>query len=130
ASQKSALTPVPLVVILTSRRTKEGEPSWRAVQRLKRDAICRELALKGLDNLQINQLIKEIGKARPSPRLLRSLAEASQGNPLLLRSLLDRLIADGAVTIEGSLLASQDPHLPTVALDLDAELETRLERVD
>src|SRR5205823_6348724 len=65
-----------------------------------------------------------------SPRLLRSLAEASQGNPLLLRSLLDRLIADGAVTIEGSLLASQDPHLPTVALDLDAELETRLERVD
>jgi transcriptional regulator with XRE-family HTH domain/tetratricopeptide (TPR) repeat protein len=130
ASQKSALTPVPLVVILTSRRTKEGEPSWRAVQRLKREAICRELALKGLDSLQINQLIKEIGKARPSPRLLRSVAEASQGNPLLLRSLLERLIADGAVTIEGSLLASRDPQLPTVALDLDAELEARLERVD
>ncbi len=65
ASQKSALTPVPLVVMLTTRRTKEGEPSWRATQRLKRESICRELALKGLDSLQINQLIKEIGKARP-----------------------------------------------------------------
>jgi transcriptional regulator with XRE-family HTH domain/tetratricopeptide (TPR) repeat protein len=129
-SQTSALTPVPLVVMLTSRRTKEGEPSWRATQRLKREAICRELALKGLDSLQINELIKEIGKARPSPRLLQSIAEASQGNPLLLRSLLDRLIADGTVTVEGNLLASQNAHLPAVALDLDVELEARLERVD
>jgi tetratricopeptide (TPR) repeat protein/transcriptional regulator with XRE-family HTH domain len=130
ASQKSALTPVPLVVMLTSRRTKEGEPSWRAVQRLKREGICRDLVLNGLDNLQINQLIKEIGKARPSPRLLRSVSEATQGNPLLVRSLLDRLIADGAVAVKGSLLASHDVHLPSVALDLDVELGTRLERVD
>ncbi len=49
---------------------------------------------------------------------------------MLLRSLLDRLIADGTVTVEGGLLASQDTHLPAVALDLDAELEARLERVD
>jgi transcriptional regulator with XRE-family HTH domain/tetratricopeptide (TPR) repeat protein len=130
ASQTSALTPVPLVIMLTSRRPQEGEPAWRATQRLKREAICRELALKGLDSLQINQLIKEIGQARPTPRLLQSIAEASQGNPLLLRSILDRLMADGAVTVEGNLLATQDPHLPAVALDLDAELEARLERVD
>src|SRR5262249_12111112 len=85
-SQKSALTPVPLAVVLTSRRTDEGTPSGRLVQRLKREATYRELGLTGLDSLQINQLVKEVGHARPSPRLLRSVSEASQGNPLLLRS--------------------------------------------
>jgi transcriptional regulator with XRE-family HTH domain/tetratricopeptide (TPR) repeat protein len=129
ATQKSALTPVPLAVVLTGRRTGEGEPSWRFVQRLRREATYRELGLTGLDSLEINQLVKEVGHARPSPRLLRSVSEASQGNPLLLRSLLDRLLADGAIAIHDGLLGGQDPHLPAVALDLDAELGTRLERV-
>ena len=129
-TQKAALTPVPLVILVTSRRPNEGDSSSRAVRRLKREAICRELELGGLDSLEINQLIKEIGRARPSPRLLRSVAEASQGNPLLLRSLVDRLMADGVITIQGSLLAGKEGQVPAVALDLDAELETRLERVD
>jgi tetratricopeptide (TPR) repeat protein len=129
ATQKSALTPVPLAVVLTTRRTGEGEPSWRFVQRLKREATYRELWLTGLEDLEINQLLKEVGHARPSPRLLRSVSEASQGNPLLLRSLLDRLIADGTIAVRDGLLGGQDPHLPAVALDLDAELGARLERV-
>jgi tetratricopeptide (TPR) repeat protein/transcriptional regulator with XRE-family HTH domain len=128
ATQKSALTPVSLAVMLTSRRTSESEPSWRFGQRLKRETTYRELGLTGLDSLEINQLVKEVGRARPSPRLLRSVSEASQGNPLLLRSLLDRLLADGAIAVHDGLLGGQDPHLPAVALDLDAELRTRLER--
>jgi tetratricopeptide (TPR) repeat protein len=129
ATQKSALTPVPLAVILTSRLTNEGDPVWRVTQRLKREVTCREVDLRGLDNLEINQVVTEIGKAKPAPRLLKSMTDASQGNPLLLRSLLDRLIADGAIGIQDGLLAGQDPRLPAVALDLDAELGSRLERV-
>ncbi len=100
------------------------------MQRLKREAICRELDLGGLDSLEINQLVKEIGRrgprpvfSDPSPRPARAIRCCSGHS-------LDRLMADGVITIQGSLLAGKEPHLPAVALDLDAELETRLERVD
>ena len=130
ATQKSTLTPVPLAVILTSRPTREGETAWRLTQRLKREVICRDIELTGLDELEINQIVTELVKARPSPRLLHSVSEASSGNPLLLRSLLDRLIADGTIGVEKGLLSGPDLPLPAVALDLDAELGSRLERTD
>jgi predicted ATPase len=129
ATQQSALTPLPIALILTTRRPPEGDLPWRVAQRMKREITYRELDLSALDDLDINRVITEVSKARPSPRLLRSVSSASQGNPLLLRSLLDGLLADGALTVHGGLLSSIDPPLPTTALDLDAELGARLDRV-
>jgi class 3 adenylate cyclase/tetratricopeptide (TPR) repeat protein len=128
ANQKSTAAPVPLVLIVTSRRTPEADPASRSIQRLKREVTYRELQLRGLDHLEINRLVTEVGNARPASRFLRSMAEATQGNPLLLRSLLDRLIAEGAVAVHDGLLAGQNLQLPDAALDLDVELESRLER--
>ena len=102
ATQQSALTPVPLAVILTSRQTHDGDAAWRVTQRIRREVTCRELELTGLDSLQVNQVVTELGNGRPSPRLLDSISNASRGNPLLLRSLLDRLIDDGTIVGDGS----------------------------
>jgi tetratricopeptide (TPR) repeat protein len=128
ANQKSTSTPVPLVLMVTSRHTGEGEPASRTVQRLKREVTYRELHLGSLDSLEVNRLVTEVGTARPASRLLRSIAEATQGNPLLLRSLLDRLIAEGSVAVHDGVLAGQNLQLPAAALDLDSELASRLER--
>jgi tetratricopeptide (TPR) repeat protein len=128
ATQTSTSAPVSLVLMVTSRRTREGEPAWRTMQRLKREVTYRELQLGGLDSLEVNQLLTEVGTARPASRLLRSIAEATQGNPSLVRSLLDRLIAEGTVAVQDGLLAGQNLQLPAAALDLDSELASRLER--
>jgi len=128
-TQQAALTPLPLALIFTSRRPSEGEAAGRAIQRMKREVTYRELDLGGLDDLQINQVVTEVGRARPSPRLLRSVSGASQGNPLLLRSLLDRLLADGTIAVHDGQLTGEDLQLPAAALDLDAELGARLARV-
>jgi transcriptional regulator with XRE-family HTH domain/tetratricopeptide (TPR) repeat protein len=127
--QKSVLTPVPLALVVTSRHPQEGDAGWRLVQRLARETSYRELTLRPLDSLQVNQVVTELGSARPAPGLLRAVSEASQGNPLLLRSLLERLLAEGVVGVEGGLLAGRDAQLPAVVLDLDAELSARLRRV-
>ena len=127
-TQQAALTPLRLALIFTSRRPSEGGAPWRATQRMKREVTYREIDLGALDDLQINQVVTEVGQARPSPRLLRSVSAASQGNPLLLRSLLDRLLADGTVAVRDGLLTGEDLHLPAAGLDLDAELGARLAR--
>ena len=65
ATQKSALSPVPLVMILTSRCAADGAAPAKFAQRLKREVTCREMNLEGLEPLEINQVVTEIGKARP-----------------------------------------------------------------
>ncbi len=113
ATQKSALTPALLATIPTSRPAGEGEAAWRLTQRLKREVTCRDIELAGLDRLEINQVVTELVKARPSPpSFLHSVSAASSGNPLLLRSLLDRLIADGTIGVQKGVLSGPDCSCP------------------
>ena len=130
ATQESTLTPTPLAVVLTTRAVTTEEPAWRVLQRLSRESTFRELTLTGLDDFEVTELVTELGQARPSPRLLRSVSVASQGNPLLVRSLIDRLITDGRIAVRDRMLGGEDGDLPVDALDLDAELAARLERID
>ena len=128
ATQQSALTPVPLAVILTSRPTHESDAARRMTQRIRRETTCRELELTGLDSLEINEVVRELADATPSRRLLHSITEASRGNPLLVRSLVERLLSNGAIAVRGDRLGGDAPF-PAVALDLDGELADRLGRV-
>jgi transcriptional regulator with XRE-family HTH domain/tetratricopeptide (TPR) repeat protein len=130
ATQESALTPTPLAIVLTTRAVTTEDPTWRVLQRISRESTFRELTLTGLDDFEVTELVTELGQARPSPRLLRSVSTASQGNPLLVRSLIDRLISDGRISVRDRMLGGEDDDLPVDALDLDAELAVRLERID
>jgi transcriptional regulator with XRE-family HTH domain len=128
-TQQSALTPVPLVVLMTTRPLRGNEPARRTLDRIEREVTHRDLRLTALGDLAINELVTDLAKTRPSPRLIRALSVASQGNPLLLESLFDRLVSVNAVSVRGGVLTTTDDDFPVVPLDLEAELGARLQRV-
>jgi transcriptional regulator with XRE-family HTH domain/tetratricopeptide (TPR) repeat protein len=130
ATQRATLSPVSLVVLVTFRRDHEDQGVSRLAPRLRREATCRDLELTGLDELGVTQIVAELGRARPSPPLVRSLAGASRGNPLLLNILFERLMADGAIDVGDGELAGRRLRLPTVGIELDVELSARVDRVD
>jgi tetratricopeptide (TPR) repeat protein len=80
--------PVPLLLIGTYRLVEAEERLARLIARLQREAIFQTLALPGLDESGIQELIQGLGLARPSHQLIATVREATQGNPLFIQEVL------------------------------------------
>jgi len=68
--------------------------------------------------------------ARPSRQLVGSIAEATKGNPLLVRLLVDRLAAEDQLIVTGDRVVSRrDPEHFLVASDMEAAWQQRLDQL-
>lgn len=131
AAHRVHTTTVRLLAVLAHRPGESPEHVDRFLDRLRREETTRELVLEGLDEIETNELLLSIGPARPARRLLTSAHQATRGNPLVLRSLWPRLLASGAVRIEGGELVAVDPSALVVGTgDAADALRARVDRLD
>ena len=117
---------VPILVLLTMGDVEPDTASARTIGRIAREAGARSLGLHGLDPVEVHDLLLDLAPARPSRRLSLEVAEATGGNPLLIRELLDRLIGAGAAVEQDGELVLLKGTLPVVALHPDDAAERRL----
>jgi class 3 adenylate cyclase len=119
-----------LLVIVTGRGHGIGEGWQRLLQRLPLEPMCRTLPLAGLDELGVNELLASFAGVPPAKQLVRSVLEATGGNPLLIDVLLSRLDANGLLEVRmGRLVATAPPERFVVAADLEEAWAIRLDKL-
>ena len=115
-----------LMAVLPHRPVNEGA-LLEFIERMRRGDWCRELSLQGLDAFALHELVEALTGERPARKLLDGLDEASAGNPLLARSLLERLEAFGVLTVRsGHLTHRGGEELLAGPAELDELLRHRL----
>ena len=55
------------------------------VERLRGESAVRSVRVLRMNEVELNELLTDLGPARPSRTLLSDMAAATQGNPLLAR---------------------------------------------
>jgi DNA-binding SARP family transcriptional activator/class 3 adenylate cyclase len=129
-AHEASFAHLPVLVAITFRSGRGPETTLRATARFIREAAAREMCLEGLDEVETNELLATLVGARPSRRLLSAVTEATEGNPLMVRSLVTRLQASGdLVQRGGELVSAAGDELVGIPADLDDELRARLDRV-
>jgi class 3 adenylate cyclase/tetratricopeptide (TPR) repeat protein len=98
--------PVPLIVLCTYRGGEIGERQGRTIARLRREDICVGLDLPGLDEAEIDLLIRGLGLAEPTHQLVTTVSATTRGNPLFVQELLHDLVKRGALRRRGGYLAA------------------------
>jgi len=98
-----------LLVITTYRPGETDERTTRAIARLEREEMCASLDLRGLNEMEIDQMIRALGFARPSHQLVATVAEATHGNPLFIQEAMDHLAARGQIEERGGYLVTTVP---------------------
>ena len=122
--------PLSLLVLLAMRPVGGDVHAVRLVERARRESWTQVRDVGGLDLVEVDELVREVAGHRPSRPLLRALHAASGGNPLLVRSLLDRLNAFGGVVLRGDVLVqTSSAELLASPHDLDQLLRDRLANV-
>ncbi len=125
-----ATAPTPALVIMTCRSREESSPVDLALSRLEREACYRELGLPAMSGLEVSELVTRLRDTPPEPRLLGDLMEATDGTPLLVRSVVQRLTQTGSLVVgTGGRLRAKGDILSRRAADIDSEVVARLEVV-
>jgi class 3 adenylate cyclase len=99
------------------------------IERLRGESAVRWVRVLGMNEVELNELLTELGPSRPSRSLLSDMAAATQGNPLLARTVLSRLVDGGGVAVRDGELVSTVGDLLPLPGGLDAELRRRLDGV-
>jgi hypothetical protein len=116
----------PIMTLLPHRTTVDGAFA-ELLERLRRAPSTRRLSLGGLDTFALHELVEAVTGQRPSRKLLDGLGEASAGNPLLAKSLLERLEAFGVLTVRsGHVTYRGSEELLAGPAELDELLRHRL----
>jgi class 3 adenylate cyclase len=127
---EAATDPVPIALVV-AHRPLVPEVVARILDRLGREPRWRALGLEGLAEPALHELITSETGEPPSRHLLHEVAEASGGNPFVVRSMVQRLIDTGRVVSRGGRLVKVHAAEPVVALaGLDEELTHSLGRLD
>ena len=113
---------LPVLVLATYRPVQPDERVGKAIARFKREEIlCQTLELGGLQEPEIDELVRGIGFPRPSHQLIATLAEATRGNPLFVQEAMQDLARRGAIVERGGYLvttvAASDLKLPEQVTD-------------
>ncbi len=82
---------VPLLLVGTYRPEEPGTRLARLLSRLQREAIYDSLPLSGLDETETYALLHSLGLGRPSPQLVATIKELTQGNPLFIHEVIQQL---------------------------------------
>jgi class 3 adenylate cyclase/DNA-binding CsgD family transcriptional regulator len=101
----SAQEPVPLLLVATHRPLEPQSHVAHALDRMRRERICRTLEPQGLSESEVGELIESLDAARPSPQLIATVREATQGNPLFVTEVVHHLMHQGVL---------RDPAAPLV----------------
>ncbi|MEY2432473.1 MAG: hypothetical protein QOC92_2198 [Acidimicrobiaceae bacterium] len=116
----------PMMSVLPHRPVSSG-PIVELTERMRRAEWHRELDVFGLDRFSLHDLVEALTGERPARKLLDGLAEASGGNPLLVRSLLSRLEAFGVLALrDGRLTHRGREEILAGPAELDGLLRHRV----
>jgi DNA-binding SARP family transcriptional activator/class 3 adenylate cyclase len=85
---------VPLAVVISVRDHGLDTRIERALASIVREEIVSTLELSGLDDLEVYQLVRQLGLAA-GQRWTRELSERTRGNPLFVTTIVSRLLHDG-----------------------------------
>ena len=129
ASDAAITGAVPMLVVAT-HRPDPRDRLGRDLARLMREEICQRIEIGPLDELAVDQLIRELGLVRASRQLVEAVLRASGGNPLLLESAVPQLLRDGTREEGGELVPTrslEDLELPD---ELASAVSARLQDLD
>jgi class 3 adenylate cyclase len=130
AGRAATREPAKLLVLMTVR-PDEGSDSVRStLRRLQLEPDVGIDRLAGLDELEVNELLEHLLPVRPSRQLARGIVEATQGNPLSIRLLVDRLQVEGQLVVSGRRMVSRcEPERFAVPSDVEAAWRRRLDQL-
>lgn len=97
---------VPLVIVGTHRPLAPEDRFARLVARLQREEACRTIALGGLAEPEIHDLIGGLGVPRPSHQLTMTVSDATRGNPLFIQEVLHHLVEQDALQEQGGYVVT------------------------
>lgn len=99
-----------LALVATVRPFEGSEQMGRILERIGREDPCHTLELAGLDEREVEAMIRACGVAEPSRQLVGRIAEVTLGNPLFVQEILHVLDREGALVERGGRwLARDDP---------------------
>jgi class 3 adenylate cyclase/tetratricopeptide (TPR) repeat protein len=118
---------VPVCLIGLHRPPMPGDAMERALARMRREPVTRQVVLGGLDELALSDLIHEATAATCGASLLETIRDVTQGNPLFILEALDALAREGSIRLEDGQLVSEaraeDLPLPR---EVTAAIEARV----
>ena len=122
----SARQPFPLLIVLGLRATVGDEHVAGAIERFRREQFTRELELGPLGRAEVHELVASTAGTPPAQTLLQDLITSSNGNPLMVTWLLQRLDNFGALKmLRGVLVNATGSELVGLPAELDELLRER-----
>jgi len=100
---------LPILVVGTHRSSDLPDRVARELDRLKREQTCISIDLSGLDEMEVGEIIRELGFPRASHQLVVTVLEATQGNPLFIQEAMRYLVSRGAIQERGGYLVTTAP---------------------
>ncbi|HLC28411.1 MAG TPA: AAA family ATPase [Dehalococcoidia bacterium] len=113
---------LPILVVATYRPVQISERAGKAIARFQREEIlCQGVELEGLQEPEIDELVRGLGFPRLSHQLIASLSEATGGSPLFIEEAMQDLARRGAIAERGGFIvatvAAADLKLPEQVTD-------------
>lgn len=93
--------PVPLVLVCTLRPSEGSAHLARILDRVRREQLCNSLQLAGLDEAELDLLVRAMVQAEPSRQLVARLAATTAGNPLFIEEIVRLLEREGELVERG-----------------------------
>lgn len=122
---------IPLLVVAATRPVDASHRLARMLARVGRDDVCEPLALAGLDELAIAELVQGLGIPHPSHQMIAVVQDATRGNPLFVQEVVHHLLRQGALAERGGTLmatmAAADLRLPD---DVVSAIAARIDELD
>ncbi len=116
---------VSLALVGGLRPVSDAHRLGRVLERLGREPGCETLDLEGFGEEGVHKLLESLGLERPASQFVRTLCDATAGNPLFLRELVAHLERTGGLLrVRGSVVALAQPgrlHLPRSLTHVIAE---------
>lgn len=120
-----------LLIIATHRPADSGSMLDRSLKRTRREEIVSSLRLGGLDEFEVNEIVRDTTQTRCSRQLLAALMDTSGGNPLFVQELLLDLDAkDRLEKREGYLFSSVELGDLALPIEVTAAITDRVARLD
>jgi len=100
---------LPMLIVGTYRSGELEGRKAREMDRLRREELCRWIELSGLEEMEVGELIRELGFARASHQLVATVLEATRGNPLFIQEAMRHLVGRGGIAERGGYLVTTAP---------------------
>ena len=129
-AQAGARGPLSLLVLMAGRVADDSATVSSRLDSLRRFPGSRQLTLRPPSEVALGQILTAHFGARPEPRLLRQVHEATGGRPLHAEMMLDGALTRGDVVRHDGLLVDGPGFRTAVHRSLEDEVLDLLEPVD